>query len=83
MRYIETINWIKSGKYRTKILVLLSKKPMLPSEMSKSLQINRVSISRILKDLQSKNLVDFVGQNTRTKTYFLTENAKKILEELK
>lgn len=83
MKKIEDINWIKSGKYRLRVLNLLAKSPMLPSELSKLLQINRVSISRILKDLKTKNFVDFVGHETRTRTYFLTEKSRKLVEELK
>jgi DNA-binding MarR family transcriptional regulator len=79
---LELINWLKDGKYRVKTLELLYKKPLLSSELAKELDINRASMSRILKDLKEQKLVSHISNNTRTVTYILTEKAKKIIKDL-
>lgn len=76
---VQLLNWIKDGKYRLKTLMLLEKTPLLPSELSHKLNINRASMSRILKDLKGKELIDNVTSKSRTTTYFLTKKGEKLI----
>lgn len=71
--------WVKDGKYRLKTLELLQSKPLLPSELASILNINRSSMSRILKDLKEKNLVMTFSNNSRTTTYTITSEGEDIL----
>lgn len=77
---IRLVNWVKDGKYRIKTLRLLNKDPKLSSELASRLNINRASMSRILKDLKSKGLVDCVTSSSRTSTYYLTDRGKKLIQ---
>jgi len=79
---IEKLNWIKGGKYRSIILKLLSKNPMLPSEIAAALSITRASSSRILRSMEREGLVERTKSRTRTITYFLTKDAYDILQNL-
>ena len=77
---LELKNWLKDGKYRKLALKLLSKQDLLSSELAMKLEINRASMSRILRDLKEKNLVDTTSGNSRTVTYSITPLGKKLLE---
>jgi len=79
----ELLGFLKDGKYRIKTLNLLNEKPMLSSELAKQLNINRASMSRILRVLKEKNLIFPTSNKTRTVVYSITEKGKKVLEELK
>lgn len=73
---ISLITWLKDGEYRQRILTLLSKENLLPSEIAIKLQINRASVSRILRDLKGKKLVEEISSSGRTKSYILTHLGK-------
>ena len=77
------LNWLKDGKYRVETLKILSERVYLSSELANKLDINRASMSRILRALKEKNLVDSVSENSRTVSYILTKEGKKALEDLK
>jgi len=79
---LELTNWLCSGKYRVEVLKSLKRKPNLPSEIAKELQIHRSSIARILNDLVKESLVSKTTKNAKTTTYFLTEKGEKIIGEL-
>ncbi len=79
---IELKNWLYSGKYRKGILKALKRKPSLPSELAKELQIHRSSIARILNDLVAESLVSKTTKNAKTTTYFLTKKGEKIAEDI-
>jgi len=81
---LELLNWIKDGKYRIKIIEILSKRALLSSEIAEFLDINRSSMSRILRALKEKRLVETVSEGSRTVTYMLTDLGReihKLLEE--
>lgn len=80
---LNLIVFLKDGKYRIEILKLLSKQHYLPSELATKLNINRASISRILKDLKDKELIISSSNNSRTIIYSITDLGKKILDEVK
>ena len=80
---LEIMGFLKDGKYRKLALKELNSSPALPSELANKLQINRASISRILRDLKERNLIESVSSNTRTIVYKLTDKGKEIMESLK
>ena len=80
---IELTNWLKDGKYRIPILKLLQSKNYLSSELAKKLNINRASMSRILKALRKKGLVKYISGRSRTVTYLITKKGREVLKKLK
>ena len=80
---LEIINWIKDGKYRTKALEILSCQPLLSGELANKLDINRASMSRILKLLKERGIVSPISSNSRTVTYILTKKGEKLLKKIK
>ena len=76
---LSIIAWVKDGEYRLQVLRILSNKSYLSSELAEQLNINRASMSRILKSLKNKELVFSSSYNSRTKLYSLTDKGKKIL----
>lgn len=79
----ELINWIKDGKYRINTLELLASKPWLSSELADNLNINRASMSRILRGLKEKELVFPISGNSRTVTYTITKKGRELLKAVK
>jgi len=77
------VNWLKGGKYRIKVLRILEEQPALPSELAKNLNISRVSVSRILRDLKQERLLEETVKRSRTRTYFLTKKGRGLLGEIK
>lgn len=80
---LELINWLKDGKYRRRVLEVLEEGPQLSSEIANKLGINRASMSRILKGLKEKNLLESVQSKSRTVTYVLNDEGKQTLELLR
>jgi DNA-binding MarR family transcriptional regulator len=75
--------FLKDSIYRIKILKILERKSMLSSELALELDVNRASMSRILKLLKEKDLVISTSNKTRTVLYSISEKGKKIIGELK
>ena len=80
---LELVTWLKDGKYRIKTLKLLKIKSYLSSELAISLNINRASMSRILRVLKEKELVKPISNKSRTISYTLSDKGTRILKELK
>ena len=80
---LELINWIKDGKYRINTLELLNSRPLLSSELASKLDINRASMSRILRGLKERELVSPISNNSRTVTYTITKKGKELLKTVK
>ncbi|MFH1607210.1 MAG: MarR family transcriptional regulator [Nanoarchaeota archaeon] len=79
---IELVNWLKDGNYRIPILKLLNNKNHLSSELAKHFEVNRASMSRILKALEKKELVESISSGSRTVTYVITEKGKTVIGDL-
>ena len=62
---LNKIGFLKDGKYRLKILKEISIAPQLPSELADKLNLKRESVSRILRDLKEKNMMDLNGGSIR------------------
>lgn len=80
---LDIIGFLKDGKYRIKVLKELNKSPLLPSELSKKLNIHRTSVSRILRIMREKGLVSATSSESRTIIYNISEKGKHMLEKLK
>jgi|TARA_Y100000310_G_C20694709_1_gene824740 DNA-binding MarR family transcriptional regulator len=79
---IELVNWLKDGNYRIPILKLLENKNYLSSELAKHFEVNRASMSRILKVLGEKKLVESISNGSRTVTYVITKKGKDVIKDL-
>ena len=79
---VELVNWLKDGNYRIPTLRLLKDKNYLSSELAKHFSVNRASMSRILKVLEKKELVESISSGSRTVTYIITKKGKYIMQEI-
>ena len=79
----ELIAWVKDGPYRLKILLALEQRSYLPSELANKFEINRASVSRIMKNLKGKNLVIPTRSGSRTCSYSTTDLGKKLMSKIK
>lgn len=80
---LELVTWVKDGPYRKRVVISLGSKPKLPSELADELNINRASVSRILKDLKDKKIISSVKNSSRTISYSLSDLGTKLLKEIK
>jgi DNA-binding MarR family transcriptional regulator len=80
---LEILTWLKDGKYRIKILTLLSQRSYLPTELSNALKIDRASISRVLKSLKQKELVEVITPKSRTSSYVISKKGIQVMDYLK
>lgn len=76
------MTWLKDGKYRIKVLKLLKIKTFLPSELAKELDLNRASVSRILKQMKGKKLIDSISAGSRTVSYSISGKGKQAMKLL-
>lgn len=76
----ETLAYLKDGKYRIPVLKELNKSPKLPSELAFNLGISRVSISRILRSLKEKGMVEPHSKESRSIVYTITDDGKIALQ---
>jgi len=76
---LNTYAWLRGSKYRLLFLRKLANGPLLPSELARTFNINRSSVSRTLSELQERGLVDKSKSSSRTVAYFITDEGKKLL----
>lgn len=75
----EEIGYIMASKYRKNVVEKLSKKNYMPSILAKEINIQLSHISRALKELKDKNIVECLNKESRKgKIYSLTELGKKL-----
>jgi len=79
---MELKNWLSSGKYRIEVLKILGRKPSIPSDIAKELQIHRSSITRILNDLVDEGIISRTNKSAKTTTYFLTKKGENTIKEI-
>lgn len=79
---LEIKNWLISGRFRIPVLKNLEQGPKTPSQLAHNLEINRASISRILRVLKEKRLIDWTKQSAKTKLCYLTQEGKKAIDIL-
>jgi len=82
----ETINllsFVKSSKYRVKILVFIGKQTKIPSEIAKEINLSNTHTSKYLKSLKEKQLIKCLNEEAkRGRLYQLTDKGKEIVKEL-
>lgn len=75
----EEIGYIMASKYRKNVVEKLSKKNYMPSILAKEINIQLSHISRALKELKDKNIVECLNKESKKgKIYSLTELGKKL-----
>ncbi|MBS3076274.1 winged helix DNA-binding protein [Candidatus Pacearchaeota archaeon] len=78
----EDIGFIISSEYRKKVLKNLEN-PKTPSSISKETNINKTHISKTLKELNSKKLIECLNPKAvKGKFFVITEEGKDILKEI-
>lgn len=74
--------FIIRSSYRKKVFLELSK-PQRPSQIAKTLDLRLTHITRALRELKQKKLVECLNPNeTMGRFYRLTTKGKKILQEV-
>ena len=76
--------FVVSGRRRTEVLKLLSF-PRTPTELAKILKVHANVVTRIIRDLAGRNLVESHELSGKKKTYRLTkrgELARQVLNDL-
>lgn len=77
------IGYVKASSYRIEILRKLVEKSFTPTELAHLTEINKGHVSRTLKELCEKKLVDCGNKDAKKgRMYIITEVGKKILKEL-
>lgn len=80
---IELMAYVKISQYRTKILKILGKEMKFPSQLAKDLNLRTNEVSRLLKGLKEKNLVEVLNPKAKLgRFYKLTELGEEILKNL-
>jgi len=77
----EDIGFIASSEYRKKVLKVLENHKM-PSSLSRELNINKTHISRTLKELSNRKMIECKTPNIRKgKIYVITDYGKNVLKK--
>ncbi len=85
----ELISYVKRGKNRKKIFMVMESNSIMPSEISNKIygsssNTNFTLVSRALSELAEKELVKIVNPKAKTgRLYELTSKGKKIQDKLK
>jgi predicted transcriptional regulator len=84
MNYAELIGYINSSKYREKALDYLSKKRNTPTNIAKNTGIRVNHISKVLKELSVKGLIQCLNPEARKgRIYEITEVGRKVNKDVK
>ncbi|HII15728.1 MAG TPA: winged helix-turn-helix transcriptional regulator [Nanoarchaeota archaeon] len=76
----ELKGYILASRYRVAIMQALSKEPKTPKELEKELNIKFSHISRALKELSDKGVVECLTPALHKQKYYgLTKQGKKII----
>lgn len=83
-KYDEEIAFIKSSKYREIIFLDIDNDFKTPKEISKSKNIHLSEVSRALRGLKEKNLVEVMNPDAnKSRFYRLSPKGQEILKYLK
>ena len=73
------IGYIKASKNRIRVFQLLAKGEKTPKELQKDLGLHFSQISRALKELKEREIVECLNEDSRMgKIYALSEKGKEI-----
>ena len=75
--------FITVSKIRKNILLSLKEKPMLPSELTKRLDLDKSQVSRSLKELESIGMIKCLTPNHhKGRVYSLTKKGSNIVNKI-
>ena len=78
------VGYIMASKYREEIIKKLSNRNYLPSVLAKEIKKQLAHVSRALKELKDKNLVECLNEDSKKgKIYTLTEYGKELSRLIK
>ena len=82
----DDLGFVLRGRQRRAVLRVMSR-PMVPSQISRSIRgeyrISLNNVSRVLRDLERKGLVECANPHKATgRVYLLTDRGKRVREEL-
>lgn len=79
----EKIGWVKLSQHRKKVIMNLSDKLKIPTEISRSTGLSKSEVSRVLKDLKEKGIVVCLNEEShRGRIYCLTSVGSEILKHI-
>ncbi len=79
---IEEYSFVVSGKFRKKVFLELKRKTT-PSQIAKDAKVSTTQVSRTLKQLEKKGLVECLTPRSKMgKIYALTDKGKELLKEI-
>ncbi|MDR2624348.1 MAG: ArsR family transcriptional regulator [Methanobrevibacter sp.] len=79
----EKIGWVKLSRHRKKVIIDLSDKLKIPTEISKSTGLSKSEVSRVLRDLKEKDIVICLNEEShRGRIYCLTDVGSEILKHI-
>ncbi len=74
--------YVISSEVRKKIMNALSKKPLTPSQIAEETELNLSQVSRNLKKLREKELVELINpEDKKGRLYRLKEDGEWIIEK--
>lgn len=80
-KLIKAVSHIKASKYRYKIMISISNKIKLPSEISRDVGIRLNHVSAVLNDLKSHELVECLNEDAKKgRLYKLTKLGKNAIQ---
>ncbi|OGZ64402.1 MAG: hypothetical protein A2730_03960 [Candidatus Staskawiczbacteria bacterium RIFCSPHIGHO2_01_FULL_39_25] len=79
----ELVGYVKRSENRTRALELL-KKPMLPSELGREMKLSLTHASKIVRELNSKELISCLNENLKIgRIYRITTKGTNVLSKTK
>ncbi len=77
------LGYVLASKYRQTILVALIENALCPTEIVEKTKYYQAHVSKTLKELTTRNLVECLNPNDRKgRLYNLTQDGKKICAQL-
>lgn len=79
---LEFVAYATGSKYRLLIFEQLAEGPKHPSDIADAGDVARSHVSRALKQLRARELVQSYGANSRSKLYVLTDLGKNVNKKI-
>ncbi|WP_019266395.1 hypothetical protein [Methanobrevibacter smithii] len=77
------VSYVKISKYRTKTMKSLDGEVLIPSQIAKNSGIRTNHISKVLSELKTHELVEYINPEVRKgRLYRLTDKGVRITENL-
>ena len=79
---LESVAYVTGSKYRTLVFEELAKDPKHPSDIADAGEVARSHVSRALKELRDRGLVESYGAESRSKLYVFTDLGEQVDESI-